>query len=253
MRRKTGFPHCCDDLLGRYGGYKRPKDQQAVCQISGRYGLYSFLWSGKTTNPCPDVQVVMTCHDINVTPIHYPPRWCRCSFKRPRTCPRFPWSSLRSRSQRTTPTRIGSPSQPCPPKCPPLHHWHRRRRRPMGRRRRLRWSRPSKASPELRPWRCRQRRHLRRSFQLFQQQLRRRCGPTVRTEQAQLCSLGGGTILGMVKTRGTFHESNIAMENGWTWPIYRWFTLIHLLKIVIFYSYVRLPEGIQMELYSAGR
>ena len=60
MRRKTGFPHCCDDLLGRYGGYKRPRDQQAVCQISGRYGLYSFLWSGKTTNPCPDVQVVMT-------------------------------------------------------------------------------------------------------------------------------------------------------------------------------------------------
>ena len=177
MRRKTGFPHCCDDLLGRYGGYKRPRDQQAVCQISGRYGLYSFLWSGKTTNPCPDVQVVMTCHDINVTPIHYPPRWCRCSFKRPRTCPRFPWSSLRSRSQRTTPTRIGSPSQPCPPKCPPLHHWHRRRRRPMGRRRRLRWSRPSKASPELRPWRCRQRRHLRRSFQLFQQQLRRRWPP----------------------------------------------------------------------------
>ena len=29
----------------------------------------------------------------------------------------------------------------------------------------------------------------------------------------------------------------------WTWPIYSWFIMIHLLKMVVFHGYVKFPEG----------
>ena len=64
-----------------------------------------------------------------------------------------------------------------PPEVPTTPPLAPKKTSPNGTPSKLRWSRPSKASPELRPWRCRQRRHLRRSFQLFQQQLRRRWPP----------------------------------------------------------------------------
>ena len=34
------------------------------------------------------------------------------------------------------------------------------------------------------------------------------------------------------------------MENGWKWPIYRWFIMINPLKIVIFHTFLKLQAGI---------
>ena len=54
-----------------------------------------------------------------------------------------------------------------------------------------------------------------------------------------LRNLGLAMILAMqTRRRGDFPSRHV-----WKWPIYRWFTWVYLLKILIFYSYVELPEG----------
>ena len=145
-------------------GHECPIESQAKIPVAMNLYMtlqrFSFL-SGKTTHAPKFRLSWYECEPC-------PPHWRRCSFNRPRTCPHFPRSSGSRSRPRTTTARIRPPSQPCRQRCPPLHHWHRRKRRPTGRLRRRRWSRPSKASPELRP----RRRSPFRSCHLFRQRRR---------------------------------------------------------------------------------